>query len=295
MLKVPLALIPALLIGCSDMSDSAVSDYTQEINAWHAERVESLQSETGWLTLAGLHPLTNGEYTIGSDPANDIVIEANTAATIGTLSVSSGIVTLNAAPDAAVTSSGEPITKAVMQSDATGDPSVLESGSVLMHVIERGGAPFLRVRDRESATLQAFDGVDRFPVNEAWRVTATLDTSNAGKIDVTNLLGQIEQADSPGVLMFELAGQDVTLQPTTSSDGSLFIVFGDETNGTETYGAGRFLSAGAPDADGRVELDFNRAFNMVCAFTAHAACPMPPAGNRLALRVEAGEKTPTKH
>ena len=48
----------------------------------------------------------------------------------------------------------------------------------------------------------------------------------------------------------------------------------------------------APDADGAVVLDFNRAVNLPCAYTDHATCPLPPAGNRLPVGIEAGEKTP---
>ncbi|MCS6781502.1 MAG: DUF1684 domain-containing protein, partial [Geminicoccaceae bacterium] len=61
-------------------------------------------------------------------------------------------------------------------------------------------------------------------------------------------------------------------------------------NGRETYGGGRFLYADPPDAEGTVRLDFNRAFNPPCAFTAFATCPLPPPENRLDLAIEAGEK-----
>ncbi len=48
-----------------------------------------------------------------------------------------------------------------------------------------------------------------------------------------------------------------------------------------------------PDADGRVEVDLNRAVNLPCAYTDLATCPTPPAENRLPFAVEAGERTPT--
>jgi uncharacterized protein (DUF1684 family) len=77
--------------------------------------------------------------------------------------------------------------------------------------------------------------------------------------------------------------------PRARSD-ELFIVFGDSTNGKETYGGGRFLAAAKPGPDGVTTLDFNRAYNPPCAFTPFATCPLPPKENRLAVRVEAGEK-----
>jgi hypothetical protein len=59
-----------------------------------------------------------------------------------------------------------------------------------------------------------------------------------------------------------------------------------------TYPANRSLAIDAPAADGSVVLDFNRATNLVCAYTDFATCPLPPAENRLPVAVEAGEKIP---
>jgi hypothetical protein len=73
-------------------------------------------------------------------------------------------------------------------------------------------------------------------------------------------------------------------------DGELFFVFRDRTSGKTTYGASRFLYT-EPAKDGFVWLDFNKAENPPCAFTAYATCPLPPPQNRLGLAVEAGEKT----
>lgn len=69
-----------------------------------------------------------------------------------------------------------------------------------------------------------------------------------------------------------------------------FFVFADETNGDETYGAGRFLYANKPDSNNVVILDFNKAYNPPCAFTKYATCPLPPPQNSLKVRVTAGEK-----
>jgi len=90
-------------------------------------------------------------------------------------------------------------------------------------------------------------------------------------------------------------GKEYRLTPVLEEDSpDLFFIFADETNRTETYGAGRFLYA-APAKDGTLVLDFNRAYNPPCAFSAFATCPLPPKQNRLALRVEAGEKRVAGH
>jgi uncharacterized protein (DUF1684 family) len=70
------------------------------------------------------------------------------------------------------------------------------------------------------------------------------------------------------------------------------VLFTDATSGVTTYPANRSLLVDAPDAQGAVTLDFNRAVNLPCAYTDFATCPLPPAGNRLPIAVEAGEKIP---
>jgi uncharacterized protein len=79
--------------------------------------------------------------------------------------------------------------------------------------------------------------------------------------------------------------------------GGLFLPFGDGTNGTETYGAGRYLLDTAKGADlggdpsrGTRILDVNFAFHPSCAFDPRWACPLAPPENRAAVRVEAGER-----
>ena len=112
------------------------------------------------------------------------------------------------------------------------------------------------------------------------------------QLAVPNVLGEVERSPSPGTAVFTIDGKEYRLSPVLE-EGSpeLFFVFADQTNRTETYGAGRFLYT-EPPRGGTVVLDFNRAYNPPCAFSAFATCPLPPKQNRLALRVEAGEKRP---
>jgi uncharacterized protein (DUF1684 family) len=79
--------------------------------------------------------------------------------------------------------------------------------------------------------------------------------------------------------------------------GGLFLPFRDATNGTETYGAGRYLLDGAKSADlggdrdaGTLVLDFNFAYQPSCAFDPKYACPLSPPSNRLDLPIRAGER-----
>ena len=154
----------------------------------------------------------------------------------------------------------------------------------------RGGEPFLRVRDRLSPSPGAFVGVDRFPVDSRWRVTAMLVAVGEDTLVMPNVLGQTTTSPSPGVLEFELEGSSLQLVPTIYPDGRLFIVFADATTGAETYSGGRFLTAGPVGDDRSVVLDFNRSYTPVCAFNAYSTCPLPPQSNVLPIAVRAGEK-----
>ena len=113
---------------------------------------------------------------------------------------------------------------------------------------------------------------------------------------ILNMIGQTEENESPGYAVFQLKGKQYHLRPILEEPGAkeLFYIFRDETAAKETYGAGRFFYSDMPK-DGKVVLDFNKAYNPPCAFTPYATCPLPPAENRLAVRIEAGEKRYGNH
>ena len=93
---------------------------------------------------------------------------------------------------------------------------------------------------------------------------------------------------STGDVSFELEGHSVLLKTFVDED-NLFVMFTDPTNGHETYGGGRFLTAPLPK-DGVTTLDFNKAFNPYCSVNDNVLCPIVPAGSRLGVRIVAGEK-----
>jgi uncharacterized protein (DUF1684 family) len=96
---------------------------------------------------------------------------------------------------------------------------------------------------------------------------------------------------SPGAVGFNIGAEEFRLDVTGSPESkTFFIVFGDMTNGQDTYKRGRFITVDAPDEHGHLYIDFNKAYNPPCAFTDHATCPMPPSQNQLPVRIEAGEK-----
>lgn len=267
--------------------------YRASIEAWRERRVTALTRDTGWLTLTALHRLEPGVHSLGSDPAADLALPGSAPATFGELEVSHDAVVFHAAAATAFTADGEAVVSRRLTSDAEGDPTVITIGSVSFFLIERGAVRLLRVRDSEHPNRRDFIGIDTFPVDPSWRFDARFEPYDPPlSIPVANIIGIVEETPSWGAVVFERGGETYRLDALAEpGDEELFLVFGDATSGMESYGAGRYLYVDAPGSDGRIDLDFNRAYNPPCAFTAFATCPLPPRQNRLPLRIEAGEKT----
>jgi uncharacterized protein (DUF1684 family) len=198
-------------------------------------------------------------------------------------------VTLVAAPEDAYSLGGKAVTRRVLASDATETPDRLLVGSRAVMVISRSGRVALRVWDSESPVRKGFKGIDAYPPDPRWRITARWEAYPQPRaVEVPSVIGTPTHELAPGRAWFKLDGKEYSLEPTQDGD-SLFFVFKDKTAPRETYGAGRFLDAPAPRS-GTVVLDFNRAYNPPCAFTTFATCPLPLPENVLPVRIEAGEK-----
>jgi hypothetical protein len=273
---------------------AADSAYAAAVAGWQAERAAGLRQADGWFSLVGLFWLQPGENPFGSDPANRLAFPAGKApARAGVFVLTDSAVTLRARPGAGITRDGEPVTVLVLRADAdSGGPDVLALGPLRFHVIRRGERLGVRLKDLESPARAAFTGLEYYPVDPTWRVAARIERHDPPRnVAITNVLGDVSESESPGTVVFERGGRTYRLDPILEEGADeLFLIFADSTNGRGTYGAGRFLYAAAPGPDGRLELDFNRAYNPPCAFTPFATCPLPPPQNRLALAVTAGEK-----
>lgn len=270
---------------------NAPSGFEAETRAWHAERVARLTAEDGWLTLVGLHWLKEGSQRFGSASDNELIFPASVPAHAGTFTRKGNTVSLLLEPGVSLTLDGKPFTGGTLRSDAEGRPDTLALGTLRFFVIRRGERLGVRVKDSEAPTRKAFHGILTYPPNATWRVEGRLEPATTErKLPVPNVLGEVEEMSSPGTVVFTFGGQEYRLTPVVETgENQLFFIFGDLTNRDETYGAGRFLYADLPK-DGKVVLDFNRAYNPPCAFTSFATCPLPPPQNRLKIRVEAGEK-----
>jgi uncharacterized protein (DUF1684 family) len=266
--------------------------YRLEIEHWRAQRIARLTAPDGWLSLAGLHWLEPGANTLGSASDNAIVL-AKAPAHLGVIEWrADDALVLQLADASGARVDGETKTEAILHDDREPDPTRVSFGSVNFIVIERGGRKALRVWDSEAETRTRFGGIESFPVDPSWRVVADwIPFDPPQTLETANVIGQMERYPVPGKAVFERDGRRHELLPVIEvpGDTQLFLIFADGTSGRETYGAARFLYADPP-CGGKIVLDFNKAYNPPCAFTAFATCPLAPPENRLDLRVTAGEK-----
>jgi uncharacterized protein (DUF1684 family) len=145
----------------------------------------------------------------------------------------------------------------------------------------------------------AFRGLPYFPVDEGYIVDdlrlEPYDGDEPVRFEIPTTDGKLRPAERAGVFRFELGGQPHSLTayrlagPGGATSETLFVPFLDGTSGTETYGAGRYLDLEVED-DGTWTLDFNLAYHPSCVYDPRFSCPLTPPENRLAIRVEAGER-----
>ncbi len=272
-----------LALGAADAS----MDYRQQIEQWRAQRQKALTADDGWLTVAGLDWLKEGDNRVGADPASEVPLPPNSAPPrVAKISFHAGQAVLHPAPGVPLTLNGKPAAQTTLREDS----DVLAINRLKFYLIRRGDRAGIRLKDNDSPQRKHFTGLSWYPVDPAWRIRAKFtawDTPHS--IAFTNTIGQKENDPSPGYVTFQKDGREHRLEPTLE-DGTLFFVLRDRTSGKTTYGASRFLYAD-PAKEGIVYLDFNKAENPPCAFTAYATCPLPPPQNRLDLAIEAGEQT----
>lgn len=266
--------------------------YQQEIRDWQNRRLRKLTAADGWTTLVGLLWLEDGENSFGRAASNRIVMDyPGLPQQVGTFRVVGTRVSFTAAPNADVLHAGRPVSSlGPLIDDAGGTPTLLSTGSVSFHLLERNDRLGIRVRDSAAATRVHFQGLGYFPVDEKWRLAARFEPYQPVKtVSIVNVLGIQEEMQSPGTLVFEVDGRQHRLEAVLESgESDYFVMFADLTNGKQTYAAGRCLYV-SPPVGGATVIDFNKAYNPPCCFTAFATCSLPQRQNRLPVAVSAGE------
>lgn len=256
---------------------------------WRERRLEKLNEPYGWLSLVGLDFIGDGQWRVGSGNDADIVVPAGPGLW-GVLHIDGETAVFEPAPETDVEIDGEKVERGRMY-PAPGEETVFAStDKVRFQIINRDGDLAVRTRWAHAETRTGFTGLDYFDFDPGWRIEARFERNAPDStIPIANVLGDLIDEPNLGRAIFEVDGREFSLEAVgDENDEELFFIFADRTSGHETYGLGRFLYADAP-VDGRIVLDFNRAYNPPCVFTEYSTCPLPPPENRLDVRVEAGE------
>lgn len=273
--------------------DQVEQNYTTRLREWQQHMDTSIRAEDSWLAVVGLDWLEDGDNTLGSAPSSDVTLpNPNIPAEVGVLTLHNGQVTLTVTTDVPVLVDGQAAKTAVLNDDHSRSITKVQIASVTFFIIKRGDQYGVRIRDTESHARQTFTGRAWFPIDESYRVVGTfIPHESKQKIQVESANGPDSILDNPGRVEFDLKGQRISFEAADGGEGQLWFIFRDTTSGVSTYSASRFLKAPF-NADGTVDIDFNKAYHPPCAFTDYATCPLPPRENRLSIAIEAGEKLP---
>ena len=261
---------------------------------WREERKQSLLKADGWTSLVGLHWLELKAHYLGSSPASGIKFAVGPPK-LGMVKQEDGRVFFTPESGLALTLNDAPLKgRAEFMSDHDETPGVIgfDDGKGKLSLIKRGDRFGLRVKHADAPSRLHFTGLDYWPADAGWKIQGKFVPHPPGKtMPIVDIIGTTSDAPNPGAVEFVRDGKTYRIEAMGEPGGELFLVLADRTSGHGSYPAGRFMDTPAPDAQGNVVLDFNRAYSPPCAFTSFATCPLPPPENRLDLAITAGEKT----
>jgi uncharacterized protein (DUF1684 family) len=271
----------------------ADTSYQQSINEWRNERNETIRKENGWLSLAGLYWLKLGKNHFGSDPKCEIQLPERTPANIGYLEYNGKSVSLRMNAGQKITVNDKQTDFAVLEFDTSDSPSFITIEDVRLVVIQRGNRLGVRMWDNQREERRTFPARTWFDIDENFRIPAAYTAyDRPKKAYFPDLTGEKSEFPVEGYLSFDFNGNRYKLDINKEDDGSLFVRFWDPTSKDRTYPTGRYLIA--DEEDGKLFIDFNKAYSPPCSITNFATCVFAPEQNHLDFDVTAGE-TYTKH
>jgi uncharacterized protein (DUF1684 family) len=289
-----------IVLSCNSI-DSGIKDNTSYISAiqeWHQERIERLKDKYGILSVIGLYWLKEGDNSFGSDPSNDIVLSEDISPDfIGSFILYDDMVQIKVKPGIEVMYENEVIDEMVLQSDMENEMTILSFETLNWFIIERNGEYGVRFRDSENPRINQLNDIEVFKIDPAWRFDAQYKPYEMAKmVKSVTPTGAIRDYLSEGAFIIEINNHIYQLDPIRlpNSDNYL-LIFGDMTNGIETYGGGRFLYIEKTMTDSTIIIDFNKSINPPCAISDFFVCPLPSHQNILPFKVTAGEKKYDEH
>lgn len=253
---------------------------------WHRRHEAARAGEHGFLAITSLNWLTDEPQRFADAP--------------GAWSTGPDGVVVELADGESLAVDGKPVTGRYSFGVIAERDSLYPGwGDAVIEVAKRGGNDIVRPRHPDNPLRVAYAGTAAYPADPRWAIAGRYVPFDAPRpTAVGSVADGLEHVyEAPGRVEFSVPGdehgQSLALTAFAGQEpGDLFILFTDRTSGVTTYAANRSLRLPAPDADGAVVVDFNRAVNLPCAYTSLATCPLPPAENRLPVAVEAGEKMP---
>lgn len=287
------------LIACSknQKHDISASEHSDEIDTWHKGQMDFLRSDEGWLNLIGLHWLQEGSNSFGTSGVDVKIHEGNFPDEIGVFTLENNKVYFSPSVDKVLLDEVEIAEKTLIFDLVEGYDGRMKFSSLQWNIIKRGDSFGIRLRDLDAKEVREFEGVERFPVDLKWRVKANfVEYDPIKEVMITNILGQVSPNASAGYVEFEIDGKKYQIDALANPDDvELFLMFADKTSGDQTYGGGRYMYVDRDFSTNEIILDFNKAYNPPCVYTAYATCPLPPRQNVLDLAITAGQKNYGKH
>ncbi|PHS15370.1 MAG: hypothetical protein COA86_14240 [Kangiella sp.] len=287
------------LFACSSIPNPPVSDQSaknekpvelsekQEWQNWVNKHSEGRSSKNGWLSLAGLYWLNEGDNTLGTDKSNLHLFPEGTPSFFGLVNIEKEVVTFTR-KNSEIKIDDKDIESQVLVLNKT----IVSLNSYSFYIIKRERGFAVRLKNTENPSIAKYDGVHFLPYSEEYAIPARLIQHKTPQtIQIATVYDTVRENDSAGWLEFEFNGQKHRLQAISyGKDGPMSLMFADETGQETTYGAGRYLDVDWPkDGSDMTVINFNYAYNPPCAITPFATCPLPPRGNRLDFNIEAGE------
>ena len=296
-MKSPTRFTLVALAFASTFAVAAATDpgYLDDLTKFRTKADQSLTRERGWLSIVTRDELTPGTYTIGSAPDNKIVLPKGLApAHLGTVIASKDKARLVLAKGETMqlVSKDDPKVEFTERDLVTGATNLewVTSGRLSLQFVKReDGRIVVRAADRESPRRKTFAGRLWYEPKAEFKVPAKfVPVADGATVPIANVRGEISYEKVAGTLEFTVNGQKMSFD-ALDDEGDLFIIFRDVTSNSTTYPPGRFLVVEKPK-DGNYVVDFNKAYNPPCAFSAYTTCPLPPPQNWLKGEVSAGEK-----
>ena len=277
-----------ILFACDDTANDPA--YLDTIQRWQQNRLEDLTAPNGWTTLVGLYWLSQGKNSIGSDKSKDIQFPDGTPDNLGFVHLKNDSASFY--PDTSLNIRiGQKLIRTRYLLWPSKETNTVVWDSYEWFIIKRGDKLGIRLRDTLHPNRQKLKLIPSYPIDPNWKITAKVSFQDTSKtVMIQNVLGQNTPTKIAATLNFQLGSDTFSLYAIDGGPENYFVIFSDLTTGDGTYGGGRYLYPPKLKDGSKTILDFNKAQNPPCVFTAHATCPLPPPENQIDFAIEAGEK-----